>query len=115
MKLAWVGLGRIGFEMAVRLIGAGYDLTVWDVDKTARDRAIAAGARGSDSPRAATSGVDAAIICLPRLAAVEEVVFGAEGIAANRAAPLMIIDHTTLSPTETRELARRFSYSSDHF
>jgi len=44
-KIGWIGMGRMGFSMAERLVKAGYDLSVWNRDRRNR--------RPSRWPRAA--------------------------------------------------------------
>ena len=45
MEIGFIGLGKMGFPMARRLIEAGHQLTVFDTQKAAMDRLVALGAR----------------------------------------------------------------------
>jgi 3-hydroxyisobutyrate dehydrogenase-like beta-hydroxyacid dehydrogenase len=80
MKIAFIGLGKMGSGMARNLIRAGHELTVYNrsVEKA---RAIA-GARVAGTPREACQDAEAAISMVADDPAAEAVVFGAEGIAA---------------------------------
>src|SRR4051794_22364833 len=51
MEIGFIGLGKMGFPMARRLIEAGHKLTVFDTQKAAMDRLVALGARAGTSPK----------------------------------------------------------------
>lgn len=70
MRVAFVGLGKMGLPMARRLVAAGHDLVGFDLDPS---RVAALGAPTADSPEEAADGADAVLVSLPSPAAVEEV------------------------------------------
>ena len=51
MEIGFIGLGKMGFPMARRLIEAGHKLTVFDTQKAAMDRLVALGAKAGASPK----------------------------------------------------------------
>ena len=55
MDIGFIGLGKMGFPMARRLIEAGHRLTVFDTQKAAVDRLVALGARAGTSPNSSSS------------------------------------------------------------
>jgi 3-hydroxyisobutyrate dehydrogenase-like beta-hydroxyacid dehydrogenase len=80
MKIAFLGLGKMGAPMARRLLAAGHPLTVWNRN---RERAEAVGAEGASvagTPADAARTADAVLTMLFDDAANEEVLFGAGGV-----------------------------------
>jgi len=64
-RIGFIGIGRMGWPMAARLIEAGYDLVVCDaVPKRATDFAAQIGGRAAQTSRDAVAGVDAIITML---------------------------------------------------
>ena len=60
MKIAFLGLGAMGSRMAMNLLRAGYDLTVWNRTPTAADELVTAGAKRAVTP--ASAAVDADVV-----------------------------------------------------
>jgi 3-hydroxyisobutyrate dehydrogenase len=80
MRYGFIGLGNLGAHLASSLVRGGFALTVHDLNKTAAERLIAAGASWADSPKSCAAAVDAVITCLPSPAASRDVVTGANGV-----------------------------------
>ena len=106
-KLAFLGLGLMGTPMATRLLAAGHDLTVWN--RTAeKTRPLAdLGAAVASTPAQAVEGVDAAITMVTDPSALEQVVLGADGVAAGLASGQSLIDMSTVGPDAVRSVAAR--------
>ncbi len=106
-QLGWVGPGRIGLPMAARLVAAGHDVTVWDSVPERIETARKIGATAAT--RLADVGAAASVIflCLSDGAAVEDVVFGPQGLATVAKAGSVIVDHTTIHPDHCRKLAEK--------
>lgn len=106
-KIAFLGLGSMGAPMAMRLAGAGHDLTVWNrsAGKAAplRDR----GARVAASPADAARDADAVFTMLADPAALDAVLFGPQGAAPVLRAGSAWIDCSTTGPDAFLELAGR--------
>ncbi len=51
MEIGFIGLGKMGFPMARRLLEAGHAMVVFDSSKDAMDRLIALGAKAASSPK----------------------------------------------------------------
>ena len=100
-----VGLGLLGSAVAVRLRAAGRDVVGHDV-VAERQRALEAiGGRAAASAAEVAETADPICIVLPSLAAVEDVVLGARGLAA-AARGRTIVQMSTISPALTERLAR---------
>lgn len=103
MRVAFLGLGIMGGAMARNLAKAGHDVTVWNrtPGKTVE------GARVAASPAEAAQGVDVVWMCVSDTAAVEEVLFGQDGVESVVTKGMIIADSSTISPNATRRFAER--------
>jgi 3-hydroxyisobutyrate dehydrogenase-like beta-hydroxyacid dehydrogenase len=80
MTIGFIGLGKMGFPMARRLIEAGHELMVFDTRKDAVDRLVAMGAQAASSPKDVADRVETVMASLPSLAASLEVASGDGGV-----------------------------------
>jgi len=100
-----VGLGLLGSAVAGRLRAAGHEVVGYDV-VTERNHALQAiGGRAVTSAAAVAEVADPVCVVLPSLAAVEEIVLGARGLAAG-ARSRTVVQMSTISPALTERLAR---------
>jgi 3-hydroxyisobutyrate dehydrogenase-like beta-hydroxyacid dehydrogenase len=106
MKLAFCGLGLMGEPMVKRLLAAGHTVNVWNRTPAKAQALIALGARWCDTPAQAASDVDGIFICLLNKDAVEDVVFGPEGIVHARHLR-WLVDHSSVPPEQTRAWSQR--------
>jgi 3-hydroxyisobutyrate dehydrogenase-like beta-hydroxyacid dehydrogenase len=103
-KISYLGLGTMGSGMVSNLLKAGYDLTVWNRSVERNKTFARKGARVADTPANAVRDVDLVIYSLSNDQAVEEVVFGANGILSGIKAGQIAIDMSTVLPaTSLRE------------
>jgi 3-hydroxyisobutyrate dehydrogenase len=105
-KLAFLGLGVMGYPMAGHLAKAGHDVTVYN--RTAAKAAAwvdAHGGTAADTPRAAAAGADFVMSCVGNDDDLRSVCLGADGAFAGMAAGSTFVDHTTVSSRVTAELA----------
>jgi 3-hydroxyisobutyrate dehydrogenase-like beta-hydroxyacid dehydrogenase len=80
MKIAFLGLGKMGAPMARRLLAAGHDVTVWNRTRECADALAAHGATVASAPVEAVRSVEAVLTMLFDDAANEAVLFGPEGV-----------------------------------
>ncbi len=105
MKLAFLGLGVMGFPMAGHLQKAGHQLTVYN-----RSRAKAQGwveqygGQAASTPREAAQDAAMVLMCVGNDDDVRSVVYGEDGALAGMRAGAILIDHTTASAELAREL-----------
>jgi len=105
-KLGYLGLGMMGFPMARRLVNAGYDVTVWNRSPGKATGLAAAGAKAAGHPRdMAAAGI--VFMCLTDATAVEQVVFGPDGLAAVAGAGKLVVDFSSIHPGAARSIAAR--------
>ena len=80
MEIGFIGLGKMGFPMARRLIEAGHQLTVFDTRKEAVDKLVALGAVAASSPKDIADRCETVLASLPSLQASLEVATGTGGV-----------------------------------
>ena len=109
-KVAFLGLGAIGYPMARRIAEAGFDLAVWNRSSgKAEEFARTTAARAANTPADAARGASVVITCLPTSAEVEEVAFGTEGLAETIARGSVLVDCTSGDPHASRSIADRLA------
>jgi len=69
MRIGFIGLGNVGAKLAGSLVRNGFDLTVRDLDKSAAEPFLDAGAAWAESPKDLAEAVDVVITSLPSPAA----------------------------------------------
>jgi 3-hydroxyisobutyrate dehydrogenase-like beta-hydroxyacid dehydrogenase len=106
-QLGYIGLGLMGRPMSLRLLAAGYALTVWNRSRDKLAPVTAQGARAADSPAAVARAADIIMMCVTDQSAAEEVLFGAEGVAAGGAAGKLVVDFSSIAPDSARAFAAR--------
>jgi 3-hydroxyisobutyrate dehydrogenase-like beta-hydroxyacid dehydrogenase len=107
MRVAFLGLGQMGEPMARRLVGAGLEVTVWNRTRERAEGLAGAGARVADTPTEAAANVEVAITMLATPEAVEQVVFGPEGLAGGMRPGQTIVEMSTIGPRAVRSLRER--------
>jgi len=102
--IAYLGLGTMGSGMASNLLKTGYKLSVWNRSGEKCEPFARKGARVADTPANAVRDVDLVMYSLSNDQAVEEVVFGANGILTGIQAGQIAMDMSTVLPgTSLRE------------
>lgn len=105
MKVGWIGLGAIGTQMALRVLGAGHALTAY-ARGMGQEPAADAGARLVSDYAQVAADCDVLGICLYSDAQVRETLLNAGALHAMRPGSVLVV-HTTGSPTLAAELGRR--------
>lgn len=104
-KLAFLGLGVMGYPMAGHLQGAGHDVAVYNRTTAKADKWVAQhGGRMGTTPFAAASGADMVMACVGNDDDLRSVCLGEDGAFAGMASGSIFVDHTTVSAAVTREL-----------
>ena len=80
MDIGFIGLGKMGFPMARRLIEAKHQLVVFDQRKEAVDKLVALGAKSAASPKDVADRVETVLASLPSLQASLDVATGKDGV-----------------------------------
>jgi 3-hydroxyisobutyrate dehydrogenase-like beta-hydroxyacid dehydrogenase len=105
MKVAFLGLGIMGQPMAANLVKAGHEVTVWNrtPGKTVE------GARTAATAAEAASSAEAVWLCVTNNTAVEQVLFGENGVAGVLRPGMIVADSSTISPQSSRDFGRRIA------
>ncbi|MEA2973673.1 MAG: 3-hydroxyisobutyrate dehydrogenase [Actinomycetota bacterium] len=106
-KIAFLGLGSMGTPMATRLVNAGHDVTVWNRTMSRTTPLADAGASVADSPAGAAAGVELAITMLATPEALDDVLFGSDGLASALSSGQTLVDMSTVGPDAFRAAAAR--------
>ena len=105
-KVAFIGLGVMGYPMAGHLQAAGYQVTVYNRTVTTAVAWVGAhGGRQAATPAIAAEGARYVMTCVGNDDDLRAVVLGDHGVLAGMAAGSVLIDHTTASAAAARELA----------
>jgi len=105
MKIAFIGLGRMGVGMARNLLHAGHTVAVFNRTREKAEAVSAGGgARVASSPADACRDTEAVMTMLADDTAVEEVVFGKDGIASAMPKDCVHVSHSTISVALARKL-----------
>src|SRR5712675_3014969 len=80
MEIGFIGLGKMGFPMARRLIETKHQLTVFDTRKEAVGKLVALGAQAASSPKDIADRCETVMASLPSLQASLEVATGTGGV-----------------------------------
>lgn len=106
-KVAFIGLGTMGFPMAGHLACEGHEVCVYNRSLTKAKRWCAAFAGDSAAtPREAAQGAELVITCVGTDDDVRAVVMGCDGVFAGMAPGSILVDHTSTSADIARELAQ---------
>jgi len=103
MRVAFLGLGIMGRPMASNLAKAGHDVTVWN-RTPGKD---VEGAKTAASPAEAAQGAEVVWVCVSDTKAVEDILFGGQGVQYALTPGQIVVDSSTISPSSTRQFAER--------
>jgi 3-hydroxyisobutyrate dehydrogenase len=111
-RLGFIGLGLMGTAMSLRLLEKGWALNVWNLEPERIAALVEAGATAMASPAAVARGSDIVLMCVLHTQAVEQCVFGPNGIATAADATKLLIDHSTIDPAKSRAFATRLYHDT---
>jgi 3-hydroxyisobutyrate dehydrogenase-like beta-hydroxyacid dehydrogenase len=104
MNLAFIGLGKMGIGMARNLLRAGHSVAVYNRSTTKAAPLGADGARVAGSPADACKDAEVVMTMLADDSALEQVVFGNDGIAGSMKPGAVHLSHSTISTAMARKL-----------
>jgi 3-hydroxyisobutyrate dehydrogenase len=104
-KVAFIGLGVMGYPMAGHLKSGGHEVTVYNRTAATAEKWVAEhGGTSAPTPRAAVAGAEIAFSCVGNDDDLRSVVLGDDGILAGLSSGTIFVDHTTASADVAREL-----------
>ena len=102
-RIAFAGIGNMGWPMAANVVKAGFEVTVCDVvPGRAASFATETGAKAAATPAEAASGADCVVMIVPTSKQVGEAV---EAMLPSLKPGMLVIDMTSGQPGRTREIA----------
>jgi len=105
MKVAFIGLGTMGFPMAGHLQKAGHEVTVFNRTQAKAQQWVEVyGGSWAETPAEAAKGAEIVFTCVGNDDDLREVTTGAQGTLKTMAAGSILVDHTTASAEVAREL-----------
>jgi 3-hydroxyisobutyrate dehydrogenase-like beta-hydroxyacid dehydrogenase len=103
MQVAFLGLGIMGHAMAANLVKAGHNVAVWN----RTPGKLVEGARTAATPADAAQGAEVVWMCVSDTAAVEQTLFGENGVERSLAPGMVVVDSSTILPSATKSFAER--------
>ena len=110
-NIGFIGVGTMGFPMALNLIKSGHSLSFFDPFASCKtiDTLIEAGAMIDKSIKELSKGKDFVISMLPIGENVKDVTLGEDGIINQDNTDLIYIDMSTILPADTIEVSKQLS------
>jgi len=115
-KIGWIGMGRMGFPMAERLVKAGYDVSVWNRTKSKAEPLARSGAKVVDT-LADLAGVDVLFSIVSAGPDLDEVYFGKSGVVTtgSNQLPKIFVDCSTIAVEESVAIRTRLKERGSDF
>lgn len=105
VRVAFLGLGVMGYPMAGHLAKAGHEVTVYNRSPAKAEAWVAEfKGKSAPTPRAAAEGAQIVFCCVGNDNDLRSVVLGEEGALAGMSEGVIFVDHTTASAQVAREL-----------
>ncbi len=104
-KLAWIGLGVMGYPMAGYLQKAGHEVTVYNRTAAKAEKWVSEyGGSSAATPKEAAAGASVVLACVGNDDDLRSVVAGEDGAFSGMSSGTLFVDHTTASADVAREL-----------
>ncbi|ELQ17762.1 2-hydroxy-3-oxopropionate reductase [Pseudomonas fluorescens BRIP34879] len=114
-NIGFIGTGIMGMPMAANLQKAGHQLFLSEHHGKAPAELISTGAVALATPQQVAREAEFIIVMVPDTPQVEDVLFGAEGVAAGLSPDNVVIDMSSISPTATKAFAAKINESGAHY
>jgi 3-hydroxyisobutyrate dehydrogenase len=115
-KVAFIGLGVMGYPMAGHLVKAGHTVTVWNRSADKADKWVAQHkGQKAATPKEAATGAELVMACVGNDDDLRSVTYGDTGILAGLAKGAIFVDHTTASADVAREIGEKAKANGQGF
>ncbi|MBW7948311.1 MAG: NAD(P)-dependent oxidoreductase [Pseudorhodoplanes sp.] len=113
-KIGWIGMGRMGYPMAERLLKAGHQVAIWN---RTRSKAEPLAAQGGTvvNKLSELAEVDILFSIVSTGKDLKEVYFGKEGVLASGRMPRVVVDCSTIAVEESAEIRKRLRELNSDF
>jgi 3-hydroxyisobutyrate dehydrogenase len=106
-KVGFIGLGIMGSSMASNLLKGGFEVHVYNRSGAKAKPLAEQGAKVANSIAELADVVDRLLLCVTDEHAVEDIIFGSEGVIESECDIRSIIDFSTISPSSARDFGSR--------
>src|ERR1700674_4083951 len=106
-NLGFIGLGVMGSEMVNRLLSKGHSVTGYNRTRAKSEWLVKKGMKWADSPRGVAAAADVTFSMVTNSAALGAVANGPDGFLAGLTKGKTLIDMSTVSPADSREIAAK--------
>jgi 3-hydroxyisobutyrate dehydrogenase len=114
-KIGWIGMGRMGFPMAERLIKAGHDVSIWNRTKAKAEPLAKIGGKVVDRP-SDLNEVDVLFSIVATGADVQEVLYGKHGVCGEGGKmPPIVVDCSTIAVEESAAIRNKLKQFAAEF
>jgi 3-hydroxyisobutyrate dehydrogenase len=115
-RIGWIGMGRMGYPMAERLLKAGYDVTIWNRTRAKAEPLAKSGGKIVDKP-SDLAGLDVVFSIVAEGKDVEAVYFGKDGVLSgkNGKAPGVFVDCSTIAVEDSVDIRKRLNERGSDF
>ena len=114
-RIAVIGLGSMGYGMALSLKRAGFEVTGCDVSAAAVERFVGDGGLGAATPAEAAASANIVVSVVVNAAQTDAILFGKDGVAGTLAKDAVFISSATMDPDVARRLAAQLEASGRHY
>jgi 3-hydroxyisobutyrate dehydrogenase len=105
-RIGWIGMGRMGYPMAERLLKAGYDVSIWNRTRSKAEPLAKIGGKVVDKV-SDLARVDIVFSIVAEGKDVEQVYFGKDGVLSTNKTPPVFVDCSTIAVEESAGIRRR--------
>jgi len=113
-RVGFIGLGIMGKPMALNLLKAGFEVTVYNRTAAKARQMVSQGAKKANSPREVAEETAIIITMVSDTPDVESVILGENGVIEGIKPDSVVIDMSTISPEATRRIAVRLKEKGAH-
>ena len=106
-KLGFLGLGLMGYPMARNLLRAGHEVALWS-NTADKARQLSAEEKGKfcETPRQVAENADCIFLCVGSTEMSRQVILGSQGIIEGARRGTVVVDASTISPSESRKIGQ---------
>jgi 3-hydroxyisobutyrate dehydrogenase len=114
MKVGIIGLGMLGNAVALHLLDSGFEVTVYNRTQEKTRQAKEKGAKVVTSPKEIAENSELIITIVKDANAVKEISFEKDGIIEGSHEKLIVADMSTIDPSESKNIAKKFQEYNIH-
>jgi len=114
IKVGIIGIGMLGNAVALHLLDSGFEVTVFNRTKEKTTQAKEMGAKVATSPKEIAENSELVITVVKDASAVKEISFEKDGIIEGKHGKLIVADMSTIDPTESKNISKKFQEYNIH-